>query len=167
LKQINSRRIIGVDPGLASTGWGIVERAGNAIRYLAHGCISTQSSSPQGERLLSIHQEFCKILEEWKPQVSATETLYFGRNVSSAIPVAEARGILLMTIAQFGIEVEEFRPIAVKQGVVGQTTADKKQIQLMVKVILGLKQTPKPQHAADALAMAICAARLPPELPIV
>jgi crossover junction endodeoxyribonuclease RuvC len=80
--------------------------------------------------------------------------------------VAEARGILLMTLAQYGIKVEEFRPIAVKQGVVGQTTADKKQIQMMVKIILDLKKTPKPQHSADALAMAICAARLPPDVPI-
>jgi crossover junction endodeoxyribonuclease RuvC len=150
-----------VDPGLASTGWGIVEQAGNTIRYLSHGCISTKSSSPQGERLLFIHREFGRLLEKWNPRLSATETLYFGRNVSSAIPVAEARGIVLLTLAQFGIAVQEFRPIAVKQGVVGQTVADKKQIQLMVKVILGLKQTPRPQHAADALALAICAARSP------
>ncbi|MDR2136011.1 MAG: crossover junction endodeoxyribonuclease RuvC [Treponema sp.] len=155
------RRIIGVDPGLASTGWGIVEQAGNAVRYLSHGCISTESSSPQGERLFFIHREFGRILEEWKPQQSATETLYFGRNVSSAIPVAEARGIVLLALTQFGIPLLEFRPIAVKQGVVGQTVADKKQVQLMVKVILGLKQIPRPQHAADALALAICAARCP------
>ncbi|MDR3147825.1 MAG: crossover junction endodeoxyribonuclease RuvC, partial [Treponema sp.] len=128
------QRIIGVDPGLASTGWGIVERVGNKIHYLSHGCINTTSSSPQGERLVCIHREFGKILEEWKPQLSATETLYFGRNVSSAIPVAEARGIVLLTLAQFGIALQEFRPIAVKQGVVGQTVADKKQVQMMVKV---------------------------------
>jgi crossover junction endodeoxyribonuclease RuvC len=154
-----------VDPGLASTGWGIVERTGNTVRYVSHGCISTSSSSLQGERLFFIHREFSKVLEEWKPQLSATETQYFGRNVSSAIPVAEARGIVLFTLTQFGIAVQEFRPIAVKQGVVGQTTADKKQIQLMVRVILGLEKTPKPQHAADALALAICAARSTPEGP--
>jgi crossover junction endodeoxyribonuclease RuvC len=164
LSQSNPpQRIIGVDPGLASTGWGIVERVGNVVRYLSHGCISTKSSSPQGERLFFIHREFGKVLEEWKPQLSATETLYFGRNVSSAIPVAEARGIVLLTLTQFGIAVQEFRPIAVKQGVVGQTTADKKQVQLMVKIILGLARTPTPQHAADALALAICAARCPQE----
>jgi crossover junction endodeoxyribonuclease RuvC len=115
---------------------------------------------PQEERLLLIHREFAAVLEEWKPDLSAIETLYFGRNVSSAIPVAEARGVVLMTLARFGIEVREFRPIAVKQGVVGQTTADKKQIQMMVKVILKLEKIPRPVHAADALAMAICAARL-------
>jgi crossover junction endodeoxyribonuclease RuvC len=140
-----------------------VEWDGNTIRYLSHGCISTKPSSPQEERLLFIHREFDQVLEKWKPQLSAIETLYFGRNVSSAIPVAEARGIALLTLAQFGIPVKEFRPIAVKQGVVGQTVADKTQMQLMVKVILGLKQAPKPQHAADALALAICAARCPRE----
>jgi crossover junction endodeoxyribonuclease RuvC len=150
-----------VDPGLASTGWGLVERAGHTVRYLAHGCITTKASSPQAERLFFIHREFCKVLEAWNPQLAAIETLYFGRNVSSAIPVAEARGVVLMTFAQFGVTVEEFRPNAVKQGVVGQAAADKKQIQLMVKILLGLKDPPRPQHAADALAMALCAARLP------
>ncbi|MDR2747068.1 MAG: crossover junction endodeoxyribonuclease RuvC [Treponema sp.] len=158
-----ARRIIGVDPGLASTGWGMVERTGSAVRYLAHGCITTKASIPQGERLFFIHQDFRRILEEWKPGLAAIETLYFGRNVSSAIPVAEARGVILMTLAQFGIAVEEFRPNAVKQGVVGQASADKKQVQLMVRIILGLKEEPRPQHAADALAMALCAARLPAE----
>jgi crossover junction endodeoxyribonuclease RuvC len=147
-----------VDPGLASTGWGMVERVGNSIRYLCHGCISTESSMPQEERLFYIHREFRGVLEAWKPELSAIETLYFGRNVSSAIPVAESRGVVLMTLAQFGIDVQEFRPIAVKQGVVGQTTADKKQIQLMVRVMLGLEKIPKPVHAADALAIAICCA---------
>jgi crossover junction endodeoxyribonuclease RuvC len=142
-----------------------VERAGSAVRYLAHGCINTKASSPQGERLFFIHRRFCEILEEWEPRLAAIETLYFGRNVSSAIPVAESRGVVLMTLAQFGIGVEEFRPNAVKQGVVGQAAADKKQIQLMVKIILGLKEEPRPQHAADALAMALCAARLPPRNP--
>jgi crossover junction endodeoxyribonuclease RuvC len=150
-----------VDPGLASTGWGLVERRGGAVLHLAHGCISTKASSPQGERLFFIYREFCKILEEWRPRLAAIETLYFGRNVSSAIPVAEARGIVLMTLAQAAVEIREFRPNAVKQGVVGQAGADKKQIQMMVRIILGLKEIPRPQHAADALAMALCAARLP------
>jgi crossover junction endodeoxyribonuclease RuvC len=139
-----------------------VERSGNVIRYLSHGCISTKASTPQGERLFFIYREFCGILEQWKPELAAIETLYFGRNVSSAIPVAEARGIVLMALTQSGIRIEELRPMAVKQGVAGQAGADKKQIQLMVKIILELKENPRPQHAADALAMAICAARLPP-----
>ena len=156
-----AQRIIGVDPGLASTGWGLVEPTGSNVRYLAHGCINTRASIPQGDRLFFIYRDFCGILEEWKPHLAAIETLYFGRNVSSAIPVAEARGVVLMTLARSGIQVEEFRPNAVKQGVVGQASADKKQVQLMVKIILELKENPRPQHAADALAMALCAARLP------
>jgi crossover junction endodeoxyribonuclease RuvC len=138
-----------------------VERKGAAVRYLAHGCINTKASVPQGERLFFIHREFCKILEEWRPHLAAIETLYFGRNVSSAIPVAEARGIVLMTLSQAAVEIREFRPNAVKQGVVGQARADKKQIQMMVRIILELKEDPRPQHAADALAIALCAARLP------
>jgi crossover junction endodeoxyribonuclease RuvC len=146
----------------------MVERVGSAVRYLAHGCINTKASVPQGERLFFIYRDFCAILEEWEPRLAAIETLYFGRNVSSAIPVAESRGVVLMTLARFGIAVEEFRPNAVKQGVVGQAAADKKQVQMMVKIILGLTEDPRPQHAADALAMALCAARLPaggPEFP--
>jgi crossover junction endodeoxyribonuclease RuvC len=150
-----------VDPGLASTGWGLVERAGNSVRHLSHGCISTKARDPQGERLFFIYREFCGILEQWGPDLAAIETLYFGRNVSSAIPVAEARGIVLLALAQSRLPVQEFRPIAVKQGVVGQAVADKKQVQMMVRIILELAQAPRPQHAADALALAICAARLP------
>jgi crossover junction endodeoxyribonuclease RuvC len=140
----------------------LVERTGNAVRYLAHGCITTKASSPQGERLFFIYQEFCRTLEEWEPHLSAIETLYFGRNVSSAMAVAEARGVVCMALSQFGIGREEFRPNTVKQGVAGQAKADKKQVQLMVKVILELKENPRPEHSADALALAICAARLPP-----
>jgi crossover junction endodeoxyribonuclease RuvC len=151
-------RIIGVDPGLASTGWGIVERKGNAVRYLSHGCIKTKASTPRAERLFFIYQEFCHVLEEWKPQVSAIETLYFGKNVTSAIPVAESRGVVSLALAQAGVTVLEFTPNAIKQGVVGQARAEKEQVQMMVKLILGLKEIPKPDHAADALAAALCAA---------
>jgi crossover junction endodeoxyribonuclease RuvC len=149
-----------VDPGLASTGWGIVERKGSDVRYLGHGCITTKASTHRAERLFFIYQEFCKVLEEWKPQVSAIETLYFGKNVTSAIPVAESRGVISMALAQLGISVMEFTPNAIKQGVVGQARAEKEQVQLMVKLLLGLKEVPKPDHAADALAAAICAAHV-------
>jgi crossover junction endodeoxyribonuclease RuvC len=157
LKQ-SKHRIIGVDPGLAATGWGLIERSGNGTRYLSHGCIKTKAATPRAERLFFIYQEFCKVLEEWKPELSAIELLFFGKNVTSAIPVAESRGVVCMALAQAGIGVLEFTPNAIKQGVVGQARADKEQVQMMVKLILGLKETPKPDHAADALAAAICAA---------
>jgi crossover junction endodeoxyribonuclease RuvC len=150
-----------VDPGLASTGWGVIERKGNTVRHLAHGCIKTKASTPRAERLFFIYREFCHVLEEWEPQVSAIETLYFGKNVTSAIPVAEARGVISLALAQSGIELEEFTPSAIKQGVVGQARADKEQVQLMVKLLLGLKEIPKPDHAADALAAALCISRSP------
>jgi crossover junction endodeoxyribonuclease RuvC len=139
----------------------LVERRGNSIRHLAHGCIKTRAADPRGERLFFIYREFSGILREWEPHLSAIETLYFGRNVSSAIPVAESRGVVCMALAQFGIGIEEFRPNTVKQGVTGQAKADKKQVQLMVKIILGLGDPPETEHAADALALALCAARLP------
>jgi crossover junction endodeoxyribonuclease RuvC len=101
-------------------------------------------------------------LETWKPGEAALETLYFGRNVSSAIPVAEARGVITAALAERGLPVREFTPNAIKQGVVGVASADKTQIQEMVRIILGLPEIPKPDHAADALGAAICCAYLAP-----
>jgi crossover junction endodeoxyribonuclease RuvC len=152
------RRIIGIDPGLASTGWGVVECAGGKIRYIDHGSITTKAGCPQAERLFSIMQSMRSVLDTYQPTESAMETLYFGKNVSSAIPVAEARGVIFAALAERGLPVREFRPNAIKQGVVGFSRADKKQVQEMVRIILGLAEAPKPDHAADALGAAICAA---------
>ena len=152
------RRIIGVDPGLASTGWWVVEYSGSRFRYIAHGCIETPASQGRGERLFFIYQSFVKILEAYRPGESAMENLYFGRNISSAMAVAEARGVLAMTLAQRALPVMELTPNAIKKAVVGESSADKAQIQDMVRLILGLGEIPKPDHAADALGAAICAA---------
>ncbi|MDR1565957.1 MAG: crossover junction endodeoxyribonuclease RuvC [Treponema sp.] len=152
------RRIIGVDPGLASTGWGIVDYAGNTLHYIAHGCIETKADRPRAERLFFIHQSFCEILDTYKPCESAIENLYFGRNVSSAMAVGEARGVLCMTLALKGIPVLELTPNAIKKAVVGESSADKFQIQEMVRFLLGLPEIPKPDHSADALGAAVCAA---------
>ena len=152
------RRIIGIDPGLASTGWGVVDCVGGKIRYVDHGSIATKAGCPQAERLFSIMQSLRSVLDTYQPTESAVETLYFGRNVSSAIPVAEARGVIFAALAERGLPVREFRPNAIKQGVVGLVRADKKQVQEMVRIILGLAEIPAPDHAADALGAAICAA---------
>ena len=152
------KRIIGIDPGLASTGWGVVERRGGKIRHVEHGSIETKADTPQAQRLLYIMDSVRQVLATYKPSESAVETLYFGRNVSSAIPVAEARGVIFAVLAEHGLPVRELRPNAIKQGVTGSANADKKQVQAMVKIILGLADVPKPDHAADALAAAICAA---------
>ena len=160
MRQSKPVRIIGVDPGLASTGWGIVEYSGDRLRYLAHGCIETCAEVKRGERLVFIYNSFLKILETYRPAEAAMENLYFGKNISSAMTVAEARGVLLLTLTARGLPVREMTPNAIKKAVVGVTRADKSQIQEMVRLILGLPEIPKPDHAADALGAAICAAHL-------
>ncbi|MDR2151097.1 MAG: crossover junction endodeoxyribonuclease RuvC [Spirochaetaceae bacterium] len=153
-----ARRIIGVDPGLASCGWGIVDVGDQRIRYVVHGCIETEAATPRAQRLLAIYRMFKTVLDEYQPTEAAIETLYFARNVSSAIPVAEARGVLCMTLAERGLPVREFTPNAIKQAVVGRGAADKVQVQELVRIILGLSTIPSPDHAADALGAALCCA---------
>jgi crossover junction endodeoxyribonuclease RuvC len=163
-----SRRVIGVDPGLASTGWGLVECSRGRVRYLAHGCIETKADSLRGDRLFFIYRSIQEVLDTWEPGEAAMETLYFGRNVSSAIPVAEARGVLSLALAERGIPVVELTPADIKRGVVGVSRADKRQIQEMVRLLLNLPVIPSPDHAADALGAAICAANnavLSPRIP--
>ena len=153
-----NRRVLGIDPGLASTGWGIVDCAGGKLRYVGHGSITTVTGRPHAERLLSILESVSSLLDTYSPTESAVEILFFGKNVSSAIPVAEARGVIFAALAERGLPVYELRPNAIKQGVTGISRADKKQVQEMVRIILGLEKIPKPDHASDALAAAICAA---------
>ncbi|WP_349629690.1 crossover junction endodeoxyribonuclease RuvC [Breznakiella homolactica] len=152
------RRIIGIDPGLASTGWGIIEFGNSRMRYIAHGCIETKADCPRAERLFLIYKDITGVISQYEPREGAVETLYFARNVSSAIPVAEARGVLCMALAEHGLPVREFTPNAIKQAVVGRGAADKAQVQEMVRLILGLETIPKPDHAADALGAAVCSA---------
>jgi len=153
-----SRRIIGIDPGLAFTGWGVLDCAGGKVRYVDHGHIETRADRPRAERLFFIMESVRSILDEYKPGEAAIETLYFGKNVSSAIPVAEARGVISAVLAERGLPLLELTPNAIKKGVAGVSKADKRQVQEMVRVILGLSEIPRPDHAADALGAAICAA---------
>jgi len=162
LKRSSSgRRILGIDPGLAGTGWGVLEDGKKGIVYIDHGTITTKADCPRAERLFFILQSIRLIIEKFAPGEAAIETLYFGRNVTSAIPVAEARGVISAAIAEKGIPLLELTPNAIKLGVAGHAGADKKQVQQMVKIILGLEKAPKPDHAADALAAAICAINSP------
>jgi crossover junction endodeoxyribonuclease RuvC len=135
----------------------VVECARGGLRYIAHGCIETTAGKKRGERLCFIHDSFLKILKKYQPTEAAIENLYFGKNISSAMAVAEARGVLLLALSSRGLPVHEFTPNAIKQAVVGVSKADKNQIQEMVRFLLGLTETPKPNHAADALGAAICA----------
>ena len=161
-KETESRRIIGLDPGLAFSGWGIIEWDRIRIRHIAHGCIETRNDIPHARRLFALYERIKTVLDAYTPDESAMETLYFARNVTSALSVAEARGVIAMTLAQRGLSVREFSPKVIKQAVVGRGGADKAQVQEMVRLILGLDAVPTPDHAADALGAAVCCAHTPP-----
>lgn len=149
------RCVIGIDPGLASTGYGIIHAKSNKMVYIAHGVISTSPKLLHQERLLAIFNELNVVLECFSPGEAGMETLYFAKNVSSAMGVAEARGVVTLALALRGIVLGEYTPHGIKQAVVGVARADKRQVQESVRLLLGLKDIPKPDHAADALAAAI------------
>lgn len=149
-------RILGIDPGLANSGWGVVDVKGNRLTYVAHGSIKTAAGIPSPVRLKEIFDKLTEIIQLYLPTEAGMETLYFAKNVKSALPVAEARGVLSLCVVQSGLKLAEYTPLQIKQAVVGNGRADKNQVQQMVKLILGLGQIPKPDHAADALAAAIC-----------
>lgn len=148
--------VLGIDPGLANTGWGIIETDGIRFRYVDHGTISTTNEFTSNIRLKSIYDKLTDVIDKYKPTQAGIETLYFAKNVSSALPVAQARGVQLLTLGVKGINTGEYTPIQIKQAVVGNGRAGKKQVQEMVKLLLKLDKIPKPDHAADALAAAIC-----------
>jgi len=154
-KSDSVRCVIGIDPGLASTGWGIVHAQANRLVYVAHGVISTSSKLLHQERLLIIFNELNAVLDLHKPLEAGMETLYFAKNVSSAMGVAEARGVVTLALGIRGIVLGEYTPHGIKQAVVGSARAEKSQVQESVRLLLGLSAIPKPDHAADALAAAI------------
>lgn len=148
--------ILGLDPGLADTGFGVVCARGNMIHHMVHGAISTKPDLPLDQRLHRIFTEVEAIIKEYQPQAASLESLFFARNATSAMPVAHARGVLMLACALHGIPVREYTPNEIKQAVLGSGKAEKRQVQAMVRVILGLADLPRPDHAADALAAAIC-----------
>ncbi|HET6487980.1 MAG TPA: crossover junction endodeoxyribonuclease RuvC [Spirochaetia bacterium] len=150
------RTLIGLDPGLASTGWGVVRFDGSRFHHVAHGVVHTEPDTPLETRLCSIHAALRKLLARYQPDEAGVEELYFAKNVSSAIHVAQARGVVLLALGQRGIPVSCYTPQHVKQAVIGRGKAEKDQVQRLVSVLLGLTQIPSPDHAADALAIAIC-----------
>jgi len=152
-KQI--RRVLGIDPGLANTGFGVVDYVNGRYRMVSYGCITTKADEPHGQRLLKIYSNLCAVINEFKPDEAGMETLYFARNVTSALSVAEARGVVTLCLAQHNIKLGEYQPNQIKQAVTGTTKADKALVEKYVKILLGLEVEPKPDHAADALAGAI------------
>lgn len=151
----NIRRVLGIDPGLANTGFGVVDFVNGRYRMVSYGCITTKAGEPHGQRLMKIYSNLSAIIDEFRPDEAGMETLYFARNVTSALNVAEARGVVTLCLAQHGIELGEYQPNQIKQAVTGTTKADKELVEKYVKILLGLEVEPKPDHAADALAGAI------------
>lgn len=146
--------VLGIDPGLKNTGWGVVEQAGSRLRCLGYGCIVTDSHSPAANRLAEIHAALCAVVARYRPQECAVEAVYFGTNAKTAFATGQARGVALL--ATGGLPVGEYGPAEIKVAVAGEGGADKRQVQYMVRAILGLAEDPAPDHAADALAAAIC-----------
>lgn len=153
--------IIGIDPGTATTGYGIISvkkslKSKNKLKCLEYGTINTDPSLSPEDRLKNLHKKLSKLLSLYKPKVLATERLYFFKNLKTAIPVAQAQGVILLTAAKRKIKVECFTPLEVKMGICGYGRAEKIQVQRMIKELLNLPKIPKPDDAADALAMAVC-----------
>ena len=150
--------ILGIDPGIADTGFGVIKKEDNGdLKCLDYGSIKTKAKTPIGDRLEIINIELNKIIKKYKPSVVAVEELFFCNNQKTAIVVGQARGVVILTIKQNKVRFLEFTPLQVKQAVSTYGKASKLQVQKMVKIILGLKEIPKPDDAADALAIAICA----------
>lgn len=147
---------LGIDPGTATTGYGLIDEKSNRLAFVDHGVITTSRKDTSEARLRKIYTELKQIIIAYKPAAVAVEKLYFGANSKTAIAVGQARGIALLTAAQMKVGVAEYSPLEVKMAVTGYGRADKKQVQQMVKTLLNLRDLPRPDDAADALAIAIC-----------
>ena len=149
-------RILGIDPGYAIVGYGVVDYAKNRFSVAGYGAITTKAKTPFPERLSVIYDDMCEIIEKYKPDRLSIEKLYFNTNSTTAIDVAQARGVIVLAARHKGVEIFEYTPLQVKQAVTGYGRAEKHQVMEMVKSLLALKAVPKPDDTADALAIAIC-----------
>ncbi len=154
--QKKIRRILGIDPGLANTGFGIIDCYKNKYRMISYGVIETSSEASLGERLLVIYSRLQAVIDEFRPDEACMEELFFVRNVTSGISVAEAKGVVTLCLSQNVIPLSEYKPNQIKKAVTGTAAADKELVEKYVKILLNLEVQPKPDHAADALACAIC-----------
>ncbi len=148
--------ILGIDPGYAIVGYGIIEYINNHFKVIDFGAVTTRAHTDFTDRLLYIHTELSLLIEKYKPDAMAIEKLFFNTNAKTAIDVAQARGVIILAAKQRNVGIFEYTPLQVKQSVVGYGRAEKKQVQEMTKLILNLDKSPKPDDTADALAMAIC-----------
>lgn len=148
--------ILGVDPGIATIGYGVIEYNGNKFKVIDYGAILTPAKTSLEYRLSLIYSDIIKIIDKYKPECMVVEELFFNTNVKTAIAVGHGRGVILLAGQQKGVKVFEYTPLQVKQAVVGYGRAEKKQVMQMTKILLGLESVPKPDDTADALAIAIC-----------
>jgi crossover junction endodeoxyribonuclease RuvC len=149
--------ILGIDPGTATTGYGIIKKEkSSSLKCLDYGIIQTKTPLTDAERLKQINNGITKLINKYHPSIMAIESLYFFKNLKTAMPVSQAKGVILLAAAEKKLLIKEFTPPQVKNAVVGYGKAEKKQVQKMVKIILNLEKEPKPDDAADALAIAIC-----------
>ena len=152
-------RILGIDPGIAIVGFGLIESNRGSVRMLQYGAVTTEAGLPLATRLVQIENDMTALIAQLKPDEIAVEELFFSKNITTGIAVAHGRGVILCTAERLGVPIFEYTPMQVKQAVAGYGLADKKQVMDMTKRLLKLKAVPKPDDAADALAIAICHAR--------
>ena len=148
--------ILGIDPGLAIVGWGVIESSGGKIRPIAYGSIKTPAHTDIESRLLMIQNDLEELIKKYRPDEMAVEELFFNTNITTGIAVAQARGVIICTAHKLGVRINEYTPLQVKQAVVGYGKAEKRQVIAMVTALLNLPKPPKPDDVADAVAIAIC-----------
>jgi crossover junction endodeoxyribonuclease RuvC len=149
-------RVLGVDPGTATTGWAILEEKDDEVKAIAYGHISTSAKKTGEERIFEISEDLGKIIKKYHPQEAAVEKLFFFKNQKTVMEVSQARGAIILTISQKGVSLASYTPLQVKQSITGYGRAEKRQVQEMIKNILKLKNIPKPDDTADAIAIALC-----------
>ena len=150
------RIILGIDPGTATMGWGVIRQEGNRLSYLQHGAVTTPSQWEMPRRLGRLFDGVTELVKGYRPETVAVEELFFNTNVTTAITVGQARGVVLLAAYRAGIEVAEYTPLQVKQAITSYGRAEKRQVQEMVRSLLRLREIPKPDDAADGLAIAVC-----------
>ena len=148
--------ILGIDPGTATMGWGVIRQEGNRLRYVQHGTVTTPPGWEMPRRLERLFDGVTELIQGYRPATVAVEELFFNTNVTTAITVGQARGVALLAAYRAGIEVHEYTPLQVKQAITSYGRADKRQVQEMVRALLNLREIPRPDDAADGLAIAIC-----------
>ena len=148
--------ILGIDPGMAILGYGVVEQIGNSLKVIDYGVVNTPSDMKTSQRLTVLFEAVGQLIERYRPEAAAVEELFFNKNAKTALSIGHARGVAILAAALKGIDVYEYTPLQVKQAVAGYGRASKQQVQQMVRMLLNLREIPRPDDAADALAVSIC-----------